>query len=706
MLGSAFWLTLATLLGLCLGFAREWLLVASWGAGERSDAFLIALFLPEALRMSLAGGVLSAAALPLFLERQGERRLDWLAAILPALLGIAVALSLLLLAAAPWLVRLLGPGLAETASAQAAANLRVLAWCVPGLMLHALFSIPLQAAERFVLAGLGSLLFNLPPVLYLALHGQASQPEQLALACLLGSLLMPLVLLPSLWIEGWRPWHWRLSGVELGELGGRIAPLLLSNAASQGLALVERHTHLRFVDGNGIPDMHGDTPGAAEGGHQLVAAPYDARQLGPLLPRLRKTLRETSFMGMPIMAGADLAAFLDLTRSLPAFLHVARRFSSHLWHLLRYGRAMHLVNGVALVARLAKSAEALGVRLIESAPARELLLRDGKVVGALVESAEGLLRIEAGAVVLACGGFPHDPQRRAELAPTLDTLLPLPPPGCNGDGLRLGESAGGRVADDLRSPIAWAPVSRVPHGDGETGHFPHIIERGKPGLIGVLANGRRFVNEAHGYHDYVAALLEATPPGQPARSWLVCDRRFLRRYGLGYVRPAPLPIAAHLRSGYLKRGTSLDQLARSCGIDPSGLAATVAEYNRHAREGRDPEFGRGGTAFNRKQGDPAYPGPNPCVAPIERGPYYAVQVEPGCFGTFAGLKTDAQARVLDGGGQPIPGLYAAGADMASLFAGHYPSGGINLGPALTFGYIAGRHIAGALGYEQEQAQRG
>ncbi len=194
---------------------------------------------------------------------------------------------------------------------------------------------------------------------------------------------------------------------ELGERydAARIDAFL--EACPHMVAFFERHTHLRFVDGNGIPDMHGDTPGAAEGGHQLVAAPYDARQLGPLLPRLRKTLRETSFMGMPIMAGADLAAFLDLTRSLPAFLHVARRFSSHLWHLLRYGRAMHLVNGVALVARLAKSAEALGVRLIESAPARELLLRDGKVVGALVESAEGLLRIEAGAVVLACGGFPH-----------------------------------------------------------------------------------------------------------------------------------------------------------------------------------------------------------------------------------------------------------------------------------------------------------
>ena len=183
--------------------------------------------------------MLSAAALPLFLERQGERRLDWLAAILPALLGIAVALSLLLLAAAPWLVRLLGPGLAETASAQAAANLRILAWCVPGLMLHALFSIPCRPPS--VSSWLGSARCC-STCRRCSTWPCTARPasEQLALACLLGSLLMPLVLLPSLWIEGWRPWHWRLSGVELGELGGRIGPLLLSNAASQGLALVER----------------------------------------------------------------------------------------------------------------------------------------------------------------------------------------------------------------------------------------------------------------------------------------------------------------------------------------------------------------------------------------------------------------------------------------------------------------------------------
>jgi len=464
------------------------------------------------------------------------------------------------------------------------------------------------------------------------------------------------------------------------------------------VAFFEKHTALQFVDGNAIPDMHGDTPGAATGGHQVIAAPYDAREVGALLPRLRKTLRETSFMGMPIMAGPDLAAFLNMTRSPRAFLHVCKRFGRHLYHLARHGRAMHLVNGVALVARLAKSAEDLGVRLLESAPAKRLRIGHGHVRGAVIGTSQGDLTVRAKAVVLAAGGFPNDSARRRQLfardASGYDNLA-LPPQSCSGDGLRLGESAGGVVATDLKSAVAWAPVSKVPHRDGSVGHFPHIIERGKPGVIGVLASGKRFVNEAHGYYDYVSAMLEAVPPGEEVCSWLICDHRFLRRYGLGHARPAPLPVWPHLRSGYLKRGASLEQLARACGIDPVGLSATVAEYNSHARHGQDPAFGRGSTPFNRKQGDPAYSGPNPCVAPIEQGPFYAVKVQPGCFGTFAGLRTDGHARVLDEQGQPIGGLYAAGTDMASVFGGWYPSGGINLGPALTFGYVAGRHIAGA-----------
>lgn len=172
------------------------------------------------------------------------------------------------------------------------------------------------------------------------------------------------------------------------------------------VAFFEKYTALQFADGNGIPDMHGDTPGAALGGHQVIAAPYDAREVGALLPRLRKTMRETSFMGMPIMAGADLAAFLNMTRSPKALLHVCKRFGRHLYHLARHGRAMHLVNGVALVARLAKSAQDLGVHLQASAPAKRLLIEGGQVRGAWVATPQGEQLIRAKAVVLAAGGFP------------------------------------------------------------------------------------------------------------------------------------------------------------------------------------------------------------------------------------------------------------------------------------------------------------
>ena len=488
------------------------------------------------------------------------------------------------------------------------------------------------------------------------------------------------------------------------ELGERFDPVMIDaflEAAPHMVSFFERHTALQFSDGNAIADIHGDTPGAGAGGRSVIAAPYNAREVGKLLKRLRKTMRETSFMGMPIMAGKDLAAFLTLTRSWRSLLHVTKRFSRHLLDLALNGRAMHLVNGVALVARLAKSAEDLGVLLWESAPASELIHENNRVAGAVVQTRNGPVKIRARhAVVLAAGGFPNDIERRKALfprTPTGNEHLALPPLSANGDGLRLGESVGGRMADDLLSPVAWAPVSRVPYKDGTFGHFPHIIERGKPGIIGVLANGKRFVNEAGGYYDYVSAMVAAAP-GEEVASWLICSHAFQRRYGLGISRPFPLPVEPFVRSGYLKKGDTLEALAQACGIDPQGLSTTVEQYNRHARNGEDPLFGRGSTPYNRKQGD-ALHGPNPCVAPIEKGPFYAVKVEPGCFGTFAGLKTNEHAQVLDEQRQPIAGLYAVGTDMASIMGGHYPAGGINLGPAATFGYIAGRHIAGATAYE-------
>lgn len=473
----------------------------------------------------------------------------------------------------------------------------------------------------------------------------------------------------------------------------------LDNAGKM-VGFFERHTALKFVDGNGIPDIHTHLEGASDAGRQVIAAPYDARELGALNQRLRPTMRETSFLGMPIMAGADIAAFLSMTRSLKSFWHVTRRFTRHLRDLALHGRAMHLVNGVALIARLAKSADDLGVRLIESAPAQRLLFENGAVRGAVVRTDKGDVEIRAQrGVVLAAGGFPNDVERRKALFPRTPTgheHLALPPLSCSGDGISLGESVGGVQASDLASPVAWAPVSRVPHADGTVGHFPHIIDRAKPGVIAVLSNGERFVNEATGYHDFVAAMVEQSPPTTEVCAWLVCDHRFLRRYGLGYVRPFPVPIGRFLRNGYLRRGKTIEALANACGLPADTLKSTVARFNQHARQGGDPAFGRGSTPYNRKMGDAMHKGPNPCVAPIESGPLYAVKVLPGSFGTFAGLKTNGHAQVVDANGHAIGGLYAVGADMAHVLGGHYPSGGINLGPAMTFGFVAGRHAAGAV----------
>lgn len=252
---------------------------------------------------------------------------------------------------------------------------------------------------------------------------------------------------------------------------------------------------------------------------------------------------------------------------------------------------------------------------------------------------------------------------------------------------------GGVVNRNLAEPASWAPVSIVPYRGGQSGYIPHLLERAKPGLIAVRSDGRRFANEANCYHEFMGALQKVTPEGELPRCWLIVDSKFLRRYGLGMVKPAPVPFRHHLRSGYLKTGGSLEELALACGINPAGLAQTVESFNRHAVAGEDPEFGRGDTNFNRAVGDPAVK-PNPCVAAIEKGPFYAVEIRTGSLGTFMGLAVDGNAQVLDAENHPISGLYAVGTDSASIMGGTYPAGGINLGPGMTFGFVAGRHLAG------------
>lgn len=463
------------------------------------------------------------------------------------------------------------------------------------------------------------------------------------------------------------------------------------DAVPRMVAFFETRTALQFESGTAIPDTYQDVPGAGAGGRSVIAAPFDGRALGDAINLLRPPLPETSFHGMTIQSGPDLRAFLTMTRSMRAFWHVAKRVTRHVSDLAIHGRGLQLRNGNALVARLLRSAMDLGVVVRVDACVSDLIQDDDRVTG--VKLKDGSILSASRGVVLSTGGFAHDAHRRGRVFARNAEHLPLSVPTTTGDGIGLAEGLGGYCTTSEASPAALCPVSKVPNSDGSEGRFPHIIDRGKPGVIAVLANGKRFCNEGLGYHDYVEALLQAVPDNQPARSWLICDHRFLRRYGLGIVRPAPVPFRHWLRNGYLLAGRTPEALAKAAGIDPEGLRATIEHWNKSAIVGEDPQFRRGTSIYMRLQGDPDH-GPNPCIAPIRKPPFYAVEVGPGSFGTFSGIATDGHARVLDANGAPIAGLYAAGADAASIFGGTYPAGGINLGPAMTFGYIAGSHVAG------------
>lgn len=460
----------------------------------------------------------------------------------------------------------------------------------------------------------------------------------------------------------------------------------------------ERETAVKFMP-TLYPDYHPTVTGGVDVGRSVLAAPFDTRALGSNLKRLRPPLSTITFMGMMFnSSNADIKHFFSATRSLTSLTYVLKRLVAHAGEVMRHGRGVQVTSGNALAARLAKSCFDLGVDILTGTPALKLLLEDDRVAGAETGGERpGRIMADKG-VVLACGGYANDLARRAGVYAHLKAggLHHSPvPEGNTGDGIRLGEEVGGAFDAEFLQPAAWMPVSRVP-GQGV---FPHLLDRYKPGMIAVLSDGRRFTNESESYHDVGAAMIAS---GEAA-AWLICDHRTIRKYGLGHAKPAPMPLWLWIRNGYLKTGRTLADLARACDIDPVGLAATVEEFNRGARQGRDEQFHRGETSFNRYLADPDHK-PNPTVAPVERGPFYAVKMEMGDLGTFDGLKTTVPGEVLDRQGKVIPGLFAVGNDRASIMGGNYPGAGITLGPAMTFGWITGRYLAGiAPGANGEEA---
>jgi succinate dehydrogenase/fumarate reductase flavoprotein subunit len=307
--------------------------------------------------------------------------------------------------------------------------------------------------------------------------------------------------------------------------------------------------------------------------------------------------------------------------------------------------------------------------------------RDGKAVR--VHARRG--------VVLAGGGSPASGELRERHFRRPVARHTAAYEGCVGDTLRLGLEAGGALGPSGEDNAFWFPGSVAKRRDGTTAVYPHIVlDRAKPGLIAVGRSGQRFTDEAVSYHEFTRAMYRTG--NVPA--WLVCDRRFVWKYGLGMVRPLTPRLARYIASGYLAAADSVATLAGAIGVPPEALTETVRRHNEFARSGIDADFGKGGNVYDCGNGDPAHE-PNPCLGPIERAPFYAVRVEPTPLGTSLGLRTDAHARVCDASGRPIPGLYAVGNDMHSPLGGEYPGAGTQLGTGMTFGYLAALHAVGS-----------
>jgi succinate dehydrogenase/fumarate reductase flavoprotein subunit len=418
---------------------------------------------------------------------------------------------------------------------------------------------------------------------------------------------------------------------------------------------------------------------------------FDGRKLGPHFKDIRAPLPAFAPFGGMMLDLVDLLHFLSFTRSARSFVHVLKRFARYGIDRLSHHRGTRLVGGNALIARLYKTMLDQNVEVWLRASATKLVMEGGKVVGAEVVRDGRSIRVRSRrGVVIATGGYTGNPDMRRQHSrkPTVNLTLGLT--SNVGEGIRLGLSAGGRLDHNSRDTGFYVPVSVYSDEVGHQmlwGHF--ILDRPKPGFIAVGKDGNRFTNEAASYHAFTLGMFDAG--AIPA--FLIADAAAVKKYGIGVILPGSWSLRRYEKAGYLFSGRTLAELAQKIGVDPSGLERSVERNNRFAATGVDEDFGKGSSAYNTYKGDPAH-SPNACIGPIERGPFYAVKLMPGDFGTSRGLVTSPLGEVLDKENCPIPGLYACGNDMNSPVGGHYIGAGITLGPALTFGYLAAMVLVG------------
>ncbi|TAM74805.1 FAD-binding protein [bacterium] len=481
-------------------------------------------------------------------------------------------------------------------------------------------------------------------------------------------------------------------------VGGRAERALREafvDAGPRMLRYLRERTDVDFTIYRHHPDYRQELPGAAEGGRPLEPLPFDGRTLGADFDLVGWPLPELVLFGGMMVTRGEAARLLRIG-SWDGFALAVRLFARYMADRVRYKRGTRLVLGNALAARLFKNLLTRDVPIWFDCETSKLARTDGRVGGVIVEHGGSSIAVRARrGVVLAGGGFPASAQLRERYLPKPVAEYTAAFERCAGETLLLAQEIGASLGQPGEDNALWFPSSITTRADGSTAVYPHIVlDRAKPGLVAVNSAGRRFVDEAVSYHEFTRAMYRShrSVPSIPAM--LVCDRRFLSRYGLGMIWPrTPLfMLKRFLAGGYLHAGATIEELARKIGVDADGLAATVREHNAFARSGFDPEFNKGGNAYDRGNGDPEHR-PNPCLGPIEAPPYYAVAVVPTPLGTSLGLRTNEHSQVLDDAGTPIEGLYACGNDMHSAMGGEYPGAGSQLGLAMTFGYLAAMHAS-------------
>jgi succinate dehydrogenase/fumarate reductase flavoprotein subunit len=462
------------------------------------------------------------------------------------------------------------------------------------------------------------------------------------------------------------------------------------------LDYLEQRTSVRFVP----PPVHPDyknLPEAAIGGRALGAIPFDGRKLGADFDRVRPPRREFMVLGGMMVGKSEIPALLAPFHTWANFVQVVRLLTRYALDRLRFRRGTHLLMGNAFVARLLYDIRSVGADLRYQTELKRLVRVGDKIVGAVFLTPAGELAIRARkGVVLATGGIGWNRELRERLLPEAARDYSLAPSSNTGDGILSAERVGAEIETDLESPALWMPSSVMEQPDGRISVFPHImLDRAKPGLLAVDRSGRRFVNEADSYHDFVEAMLRPNTIASRVPAFLICDRAFIADYGLGLIRPGAKDLASYLKAAYLIEAPTVKALALKIGVDGFELVRTVDRYNHYAKSGVDEDFGRGSSALNRFNGDPSNK-PNPCLRTISPGPVYAVAVWPSDLASSAGLRTDSRARVQSDDGTIFLGLYAAGNDSSSIFRGTYPGPGTMIGPAIMFGWVAAMDAAGTL----------